>query len=258
MNQDYTNPQKVHYERIHTAYEDHYYDRYSMQYRDEIIFKELFDGINFNGKKVAELACGSGYNSQYLINIFSDIIITGFDISKKAVESYKKLTNRHCEETDLTKIGELNESYKAYFDVVFIVGGVHHCVNNLSNTMHNVEAILKPGGLFLMFEPNKEFLMESLRKVWYKVDHYFEESSERALSHYELINLVEDKFTIKKIIYSGWLGYFLIYNSLLFRLNKRIKGLICKPLIIIDKIFNLIPLKYLFPYFIAHWQKNKD
>ena len=55
--------QKQHYTAIHDAYEAHYYDAPSMAYRSRFIYRWLFDGVDFRGAEVADLACGSGYNS---------------------------------------------------------------------------------------------------------------------------------------------------------------------------------------------------
>ena len=40
------NVQKYHYENIHSDYENHYYDEYSMKYREIFIYHEMFEGID--------------------------------------------------------------------------------------------------------------------------------------------------------------------------------------------------------------------
>jgi hypothetical protein len=55
--------QKQHYEAIHTNYEDHYYDAQSMAYRERFYYDPLFEGLDLNGCRVADLASGSGHNS---------------------------------------------------------------------------------------------------------------------------------------------------------------------------------------------------
>ena len=69
--------QKQHYTAIHDAYEAHYYDAPSMAYRSRFIYRWLFDGVDFRGAIVADLACGSGYNSLALKERFDGVRTVG-------------------------------------------------------------------------------------------------------------------------------------------------------------------------------------
>ena len=51
--------EKDHYERIHSDYARHYYDQTSMAYRRRFIYDHLLAGLDLNGKRVADLACGN-------------------------------------------------------------------------------------------------------------------------------------------------------------------------------------------------------
>jgi SAM-dependent methyltransferase len=253
MNQ---NPQKNHYETIHNDYLKHYYDATSMKYRDKFIYKYLFKNLNLNNKSVADLACGSGFNSLYLRKYFPDAQLTGFDISKNACEDYKKLLNRPAYEVDLTKKNSIGPKYSEQFDVVMIIGGLHHCVIDLDQTLVNIHQILKPGGMFLMFEPNKNYFLESARKMWYKHDRYFEEDSEEALDHNHMLQKNAHLYDCNMVNHLGGPAYFLIYNSMLFRIPIFLKKIISPPLMLIEKLYNIIPGKFMYPYFVAQWRKK--
>jgi hypothetical protein len=54
--------------------------------------------------------------------------------------------------------------------------------------------IIRPSGLLLMFEPNSRYLLESLRKLWYRWDSSFEHSTESALDHDDLSALAAPYF----------------------------------------------------------------
>ncbi len=246
------NSQKIHYEMIHDDYAKHYYDPTSMEFRDKFMYKYLFKGLDLNNKKVADLASGSGYNSLALMKYFPKVQVFGFDISKKACQDYKKTVGRPAYEIDLTKKTDLKEEY----DCAMIIGGLHHCVSDLEATFENISAILKPGGSLLMIEPNKNYFLEPLRKLWYKLDKYFEENTEEALDHDSLLFKQAQHFNVEKIFYLGGPAYFLIYNSLLFRLPIRIKKVVAPILLLLEKIYNLCPGKVMFPYFIAQWKKK--
>ncbi|MGI4851433.1 MAG: class I SAM-dependent methyltransferase [Janthinobacterium lividum] len=246
------NLQKDHYELIHDEYLAHYYDPTSMEYRHKFLYKYLFKDIDLNNKKVADLACGSGYNSLSLLEYFPKAQVSGFDISNKACEDYKKILNRPSYEVDLTK----NMSFKKEYDFVMIIGGLHHCVSDLDATFENIYSLLKPNGTLLMFEPNKKYFLEPVRKYWYKKDKYFEENTEAALDHKMLISKYFNKFDSKTVYYLGGPAYFLIYNSLLFRFPTKYKKLISPILMKLEQLYNILPGKCLFPYFIASWTKK--
>jgi SAM-dependent methyltransferase len=243
------NAQKLHYEAIHDAYVEHYYDPTSMAYRDEFMYKYLFKGLDLNHKKVAELACGNGSNSLSLLKYFPKAEVTGFDISAMACESYRKNVNRPSHEVDLTKEGKFKQEY----DCAIIIGGLHHCISDLDATFKNIASLLKPGGYLLMVEPNKRYFLEPLRLLWYKMDKYFEENTEEALDHDKMLQRQSQYFGPFKVVHLGGPAYFLIYNSLLFRFPVSIKKGIAPLLMFLERLYNYLPGKFLFPYFVATW-----
>lgn len=245
--------QKVHYNKIQDDYDDHYFDATSIEYRKRFLLKSLFNHINLNNKKVAEFACGSGFNSLYLKKLYPLINIEGFDISKKACNKYKKIVQSPVTCIDITK----KFKFKYKFDVIVIIGGLHHCVSNLNQTLNNIDSNLNPGGFLLMMEPNADFFLNNVRKLWYKKDKYFEETTEHALSHNHLFGYVADKYECTFLKYLGGPAYFLILNSLILRVPIKLKLLIKYPLFIIEKLFNLIASKSTGPVFVASWRKLK-
>lgn len=243
--------QKKHFESIHDEYENHYFDKYSMLFRSKFVYDPLFEGLNLNNKTVLDLACGSGYNSLEVLKRFPKANVIGLDISSKACRAYKKNVKEEAFECDLTKPIELGIKV----DVVMVFGGLHHCILDLPTVFKNIDKVLNDGGLLLMYEPNAKCCLEVFRKLWYRLDRYFQADTESALSHDELRRLVANKFSTKKLKYMGGIAYFLIYNSLIFRLPFWLKKIISYPCFLIEKVFNLLPTSYFFPYFIAVWGK---
>lgn len=213
------NPQKAHYEGMHDAYEAHYYDPTSLEYRRRFIFEPLFAGADLSGKRVADLACGSGYNSVILREMFPDVQVEGFDISEKACEAYKEVVGApsHC--LDLTIPGQFEGS----FDAAIVIGGLHHCVADLDATLRNVARLLKPGGVFYFYEPNDRFVLQRARDLWYRMDKYFDADTERALSHRELQGIGKGLFDPLSAFQIGGPAYFLILNSLVMRVPLAVK-----------------------------------
>jgi len=211
----------------------------------------MFKGLDLNGKIVADLACSSGYNSKFILDQYPIKKVFGFDISKMACNAYKKNTGSDAYVLDLT-IGDY--PYDIKFDVAIIIGGLHHCIVNLQGTFETIEKLLKPNGYLLMVEPNSNCILELVRKIWYKYDGYFESNTERALDHHKLFSNYGKNFKLLDIKYQGGPAYFIIYNSLVFRIPLRMKRYIARPLMQLEYLYNKLPGKFLFPYFIARWQ----
>lgn len=244
--------QQRHYDAIHDAYEAHYYDAASMSYRERFIYRPMFRGIDLDGKEVADLASGSGYNSLALRARFPTARVMGFDISSKACAAYSANVGRPCMQLDLMEGRDLGQR----FDAVIVVGGLHHCVSNLDGAFATIAALLRPGGLLLATEPNRSFFLERLRQHWYRVDRYFDAETERALEYEELDGLATRDFERIDVCYLGGPGYFLVLNSLVTRTPRMLKNLLAPALFSIDGIYNRLPGRRMFPYFVARWRRR--
>jgi len=244
--------QKQHYEAIHTNYEDHYYDAQSMAYRERFYYDPLFEGLDLNGCRVADLASGSGHNSVALLKRFPKAVVTGFDISSPACEAYRHNVGRPGIESDLTK--PLDHPEK--FDAAMVVGGLHHCVVDLPAAVDNLANMLNPGGRLMMIEPNRTFALERARRLWYRLDKYFDAATERALTPSELLEHAGARFIPERLAYYGGPGYFLISQSLVFRIPKPVKRAISSPLMVVERAFNRLPISWVHPYFIARWVRR--
>ncbi|MDR2416625.1 MAG: class I SAM-dependent methyltransferase [Holosporales bacterium] len=248
------NPQKAHFERVHDLYSAHYYDVLSMRYREEFVYGPLFQGIDLNNKDVLDLASGGGANTQALLKRFPGARFTGCDISEKACADYLAETGCPSFQADLTK----PLKHQKVYDMVVVLSALHHCVTNLPVVLENVYKLLKPEGYFLMFEPNSRCFLECVRKFWYKHDPSFEAESEASLDHDHLLHMANDRgnrFTAEMIKYFGGPAFYLIYNSMIFRVPLGLKPIIAPPLTFCERIYNKLPWKWLHSSFLAQWRK---
>lgn len=69
-------------------------------------------------------------------------------------------------------------------------------MSNIEGTLHTIAALLKPGAVFLMLEPNRGFMLESARRLWYRLDRYFEAETEAALDHDHLAAMAGEMFQV--------------------------------------------------------------
>ena len=244
--------QILQFEKIHDTYVAHYYDAWSMRYREEFIFPFISGGMDLNGKWVAELACGSGQNSLALRRHFPRIELRGFDISPSACADYERNLGFPARQLDLTKPIAIDET----FDLAFVIGGLHHCIADLPQTLVNVARLLRPGGVFVMLEPNCRFFLESLRKIWYRLDGSFDADTEHALDHDEILQSVRQYFRIAPPRYFGGPAYFGVLNSMILRIPLRAKPILSPPLIALERCWNRIPSRRMHNVFLGRWERT--
>jgi SAM-dependent methyltransferase len=246
------NRQQALYEGIHDLYEKHYYDPPSMSYRRNFIYDPLFAGLSLDGASVADLACGSGHNSKVLMELFPQVQTVGYDISERACIDYRMRLGRPAHHVDLTMPYNPPELH----DAAIVIGGLHHCVSDLSTTLRNVARMMKSGGSFLMMEPNDEFILSFVRRIWYRHDKLFEADTEHALKHDELAELAKPYFIPEKVTYFGGPAFYLILNSLVTRMPLGAKPAIAAITFPIERTYNLLPGRAPFAGFLARWRRT--
>lgn len=245
------NPQAAHYDRILSDYDRHYYDRYSTEYRERFILEPLLAGVDLRGLKVADLASGSGHTSLYLMQRNPGIETTGFDVSAEACAGYQKRVGRPSQQFDLTR----RQPPPGQFDACIIIGGLHHCVADLPATFANIQGMLKPGGMLLMFEPNRQYVLQAAREFWYRRDRYFDAANEQALAHDDLVRLAGAGFRPESLRYFGGPAFFLVYNSLLFRMPAGLKARSSRVFLGLEAWHNRLPGRWLHSSFTARWRR---
>ena len=86
-----TRTQREHFERAHDRYQNHYYDKYSIFYREKIILEKL-KGEFLDAKKILEIGCGGGANFREFrrLGLVKDHY-HAIDISPSAIKEFQKL-----------------------------------------------------------------------------------------------------------------------------------------------------------------------
>ncbi len=245
------NIQAAHFETMHDLYADHYYDAESTLYRKRFIYDVLFDQLNANHTLVGDICCGDGYNSLRLREYFPEVQVEGFDISPTAVGVYHSITRSPGHVIDL--IRPLRPEFHNRYDIIMCIGGIHHCVQDLGMVVKNIAAMLKPGGRFVCMEPYASPLLNPIRKLWYKLDPYFNAATERALTPNELAT---HDMHLTRVHFGGGPAFYLVCNSMIFRLPKPIKRIITPPLLAVEALYNRIMPRVLKAFFVAEYLKQ--
>lgn len=244
--------QADHYDDILDDYERHYYDASSIAYRERYIYPKLFSGLDLNGRRVLELACGSGFNTQALLRRFPTAEPIGVDISPRSCDAYRRNTGRPAHVFDLTATSDLPDLEPV--DCAFVVGGLHHCIRDLPATFANLRRMIRPGGHLLLVEPNADFVLNALRMAWYRRDRWFQVQDEAPLDH-DLLKKDAPGFQAEAVSYLGGPAYFLIANSLVMRMPLKLKRPLAPALFAIDDLYNRLPGRRPYPMFIAQWRR---
>lgn len=241
--------QREHYERVHDVYATHYYDEWSMRYRSEFIIGPLLEGLDLANRRVADLACGDGHNSLLLRSVFPTVTTIGFDVSPSACAAYERNVGTKANCVNLLD----PELPKVEFDAAIVIGGLHHLVADLGVALKNIRAMLKPGGMLLMFEPNAQFALQWARDIWYRNDPMFDSQTEAALNHDALLEAGQRRFRCEKLQYLGGPAFYLVLNSAILRLPVGIKPHVARPLFVLERLYGRLRSRGWHSSFVARW-----
>jgi hypothetical protein len=152
---------------------------------------------------------------------FRERAFTMWIFSEKARTTYRNLVGADAEIFDMIPAGR---SIGRRFDVAAMVfGGLYHCVSDLSGTIRTLAARVRREGLLLMYQPNSRYVLEGLRTLWYRWDSTFEAETESARDHDGLSKLAARYFQPIDWRSMERPAYFLIYNSMIFSIPKKLK-----------------------------------
>ena len=247
------NREKQLFEGLHSKYHAHYFDGPSMRYRERFIYGPLFTGLDLKDSLVADLACGGGQNTLALRDLFPGVRAIGIDISEKAVAAYRQATGWQGHVMDLT----LPNLTPQTVDAAMVVGGLHHCVADLPQTLLNIASMVRPGGHLLMLEPNSQYALEGLRRIWYRFDQQTDALNEHALNHSEIARQANPYFEPVRCQYLGGPAYFLILNSMMTRVPLWLKPPLAPPLFYLESLHARIPYRWAHSLFAAQWRRTE-
>ena len=173
---------------------------------DIALEKEHLDRYNYAsqfvpGKKVLDMACGTGYGSK-LLKLSGSSYVLGIDISSEAVNNAKS----RCKTQDLDFIVGSAENVcvrDKVFDLIISFETIEH-LNKYSDYLKEIKRLLKDDGLFIISTPNKKF---SIPNPYHLHEFYLEEFRELLLRHfYEVDFLGQDYQTLKKRIMRSFIS----------------------------------------------------
>jgi len=255
-----SNAQESLFDKLHGEYEAHYDDRFSQAYRIALVLSEIAQLIDANVKSagaILEIASGTGVNltiPKHLVEDDRKFEWWGNDLSTEMQKSFAvRHSQNHLIRGDITC---LNISAPRTFSVIFVLGGMHHMTKNFDALFENISKLLAVDGMLIFVEPNKWFL-NSVRRLWYKLDRRFDAENEAAIDPFSLFETYGSSFELHSLRFFGGPGFFVINNSMILRIPKVVKKILTKILIRFDLLYSRFQSKYVLPAFICVW-KRKD
>lgn len=185
---------------------------------------------------VFEPMCGYGEGFEILKKYGRvAIVYAGADISEPMV---REASSRYPGER--FSVGDATQSFgNDKYDLIIIIGGLHHVFKHLPVVLENVNCALHSDGIFINFEPTEgNWLFTQIRNHIYKKNDLFDSSTERGFRLDELNGLYKSSgFEVVEQIYPGLTSYVLYYNPDAFpKLNIGPRWIV-RTLFNIDKLF---------------------
>jgi SAM-dependent methyltransferase len=241
--------QSAHYDCLIELYEAHSTESSTRRYRRRFIDEPLLRGITLEGRDVLEAMCGSGHSTELLLE--RGALVTALDVSERAIELFRA----KWPGCDTLVASILDPGLPAAsFDVVVVVGGLHHVHPHVDEAIDQIWRVLRPGGFFCFSEPHTGSLMDVARRHWYARDAMFE-SNEAAIDVDALERAHADKFDVVTKKYFGNVAHTLVLNSMVLRVPVRVKRVYAGPVMLLERLLNPILGRRLSCSVSCQWQR---
>ncbi len=242
--------QREHFDKLADDFEAYYDDAWSHAYRDQFIYRKLFNNIPLGDKEVLEAMCGSGQTTYFLMQRGGRV--TGLDISPELIRRFRnKWPQAHAVCASFLSSGLPSDAY----DVVVVIGGLHHLHPFVSKAMDEVHRLLRPGGFFCFAEPHTGSLADIVRRWWYRRSALFQ-SNEGAIDLDALKRANSHRFSFVKEAYGGNFAFLFIYNALIFGIPLWLRAMIARPLIFLESFIQLFQTRATSAIVLGVWQKK--
>ena len=185
----------------------------------ELIENEHMERYRFaaglaRGKKVADVACGTGYGSQLLATSGGAASVCGVDISESAV----RFAQEHFAAPNLKFIVASAEKLSPLpdqeFDLVVSFETIEH-LPNVQTYLGEIKRILRPGGQFLVSTPDRRigsvmYLFTRRPANQFHVHEY---------TRTELLDLLGREFKVEECLGQGFVARWLVWWPVQFAIK---------------------------------------
>ncbi len=210
--------QREHFNKIADLYERGQSEPTHKRIKELIWAKatQSMDPPNKARPRVLEPMCGFAEGKQILDqHLSSDFIYSGFDYSDRVIEKLKEARpDLNVWHGDVTTYEPENAAY----DIIILIGGLHHVPDQAAETVKRLSKGLVPDGLFISLEPTSgNPVFEFIRTQIYKKNAIFDQQTERGFRVAELKRMfLSAGLKQHYCSYPGLLAYVFYYNPYAF------------------------------------------
>jgi SAM-dependent methyltransferase len=205
--------QAAHFDRIAETYLRSRQHRNHLTLKD-LMWREFLDDkqcLKKEGLRILEPMCGFADGRTILsAHLGTTFDYRGFDYSGAVVDRLRELEpDIAVSYQDVTQF----EADAAY-DVIILLGGLHHVPSHAVQVVRNLAGALKPGGYFINLEPTDGNRGLAWVRRWiYRRNKLFDEETERSFPISEYYGMFERTgLRLVDGFYPGLLAYVLYYN----------------------------------------------
>jgi SAM-dependent methyltransferase len=205
--------QATHFEAIAGRYFSARRSPNHLLYKD-LLWKTVFENLRpaaAGTLDVLEPMCGYAEGKTIIEwNYSASIRYEGFDTSPTLIEQVSK----QCPGVGVFQADIRNFTPEKKYDVIILVGGLHHVYRDAAAVLSMLRGALKDDGTFINLEPTQNcFITRTARRLIYKSNSFFDPQTERAFDLAELNRLYSlSGFTVVRQVYPGLLAHVLYYN----------------------------------------------
>jgi SAM-dependent methyltransferase len=259
--EDLLDQQREHFNSISGRYMEARKTPNHLLLKDLLWANMLSDMKEFKARQidVLEPMCGSCDGLEIVKrHISPNVIYAGFDYSDNMVDALKKAKpDLNVWQADATTFQPPSDAY----DVIILIGGLHHVPDHAAGVVKLLAKSLKPGGIFINFEPTfGNYVFKKIREKIYNKNTLFDAQTERSFAVDELIGMFKSSnLRARKIRFPGLLSYVLYYNPDAFPSLNIGGGTLVRILFYIDKLLyaSWIGRKLSFAT-LSIWQRAND
>lgn len=231
--------QKEHFESIALLYYEARQSLNSILYKEKL-WEHIFGFLPPAGKRgqltVLEAMCGYAEGEKIVKKHYNlNVQYTGFDYSQNLIDSVKqRYPEKDVFVQDVTKFRP-----QMQYDLILIIGGLHHVHEFTEDVLNNLKYGLKDSGYLINFEPTHgNRIMQAIRDRIYRKSSFIDYETERDYHVNELNNIYAvSGFDVVWQFSPGLLAYCLYYNPDIFPRLAKINSSVLKILFAIEKPF---------------------
>jgi len=168
-----------------------------------------------DGLTVLEAMCGFGEGKDIIERALGIAVsYSGFDFSNAVVARMRETRP----DIDISQADVTQYEGREQFDLVMLVGGLHHVHHAAAEAVARLSRAIRPGGYLLNFEPTDgNPVFRWIRDRIYRGNGLFDEQTERAFAVDELLGLFRSAGLDRvDVAWPGLLSYVLYYNPYAF------------------------------------------